>query len=91
MINTLMLSVPCKIVWNRDHVHVFLYAWHVLKAWRLCSMESTKDAKVKRAILNCLHTVMFMSIKPNETIKSFKARGKEMVVESFDNLQPCVA
>jgi hypothetical protein len=54
-------------------------------------MESTKDAKVKCAILNCLHTVMFMSIKPNETIKSFKARGKEMVVESFDNLQPYVA
>jgi hypothetical protein len=29
---------------------------------------------------------MFMSINPNETIDDFKAHGKEMVVESFDNL-----
>jgi len=35
--------------------------------------------------------VMFMSINPNETIDDFKARGWEMVVESFDNLQPNVA
>jgi hypothetical protein len=86
-----MLNVPCKIVWSQDHVQVFLYAWHVLKAWRLCSMESIKDAKMKRAILNRLYTVMFMSLNPNETITSLKARGREMVVESFDNLQPCVA
>jgi len=46
-----------------------------------------KDLKVKHAILDCLHTVMFTSINPNETIDYFKAHGKEMVVESFDNLQ----
>jgi hypothetical protein len=28
-----------------------------------------------------------MSINPYETIDDFKACGKEMVVESFDNLQ----
>jgi len=32
-----------------------------------------------------------MSINPNETIDNFKARGREMVVESFDNLQLGVA
>jgi len=35
--------------------------------------------------------VMFMSINPNETIDDFKACGKEMVVEIFDNLQSGVA
>ncbi len=84
-----MLGVPCKIVWSRNHVQVFLYAWHVLKAWHLCSME-IKDVEVKHAILDHLHTVMFISINLNETIESFKAHGREMVVESFDNLQPCV-
>ncbi len=34
--------------------------------------------------------VMFMSINLDETIDDFKACGKEMVVESFDNLQPSV-
>jgi methylthioribose-1-phosphate isomerase len=53
-------------------------------------MEKIKDLKVKHAILDRLHTVMFMSINPNETIDYFKAHGREMVVESFDNLQPSV-
>jgi hypothetical protein len=50
-------------------------------------MEKIKDLEVKRAILDHLHMVMFMSINPNETIDDFKACGKEMVVEIFDNLQ----
>jgi len=53
-------------------------------------MEKIKDPKVRRAILDHLHMVMFMSINPNETFESFKARGKEMMVESFDNLQHSV-
>ncbi len=72
-------------------VPIFLFAWHVLKAWRLCSMEKIKDLKVRRAVLDYFHTVMFMSINSYETIDDFKACGREMVVESFDNLQPCVA
>jgi hypothetical protein len=50
-------------------------------------MEKTKDSEVKRVVLDRLHMVMFMSINPNETIDDFKVRGREMVVESFDNLQ----
>ncbi len=46
---------------------------------------------VKHVILGHLHMVMFMSINPDETIDDFKACGKEMVVESFGNLQPSVA
>ncbi len=33
---------------------------------------------------------MFMSINLDETIDDFKAHGKEMVMESFDNLQPTI-
>jgi hypothetical protein len=53
-------------------------------------MEKIKDSEVKCVVLDHLHMVMFMSINPNEIIDDFKAHGREMVVESFDNLQPCV-
>jgi hypothetical protein len=53
-------------------------------------MEKIKDLEVKSVVLDCLHMVMFMSINPNETIDDFKAHGREMAVESFDNLQPGV-
>jgi hypothetical protein len=49
-------------------------------------MEKIKDPKVRCVIFD-----LFMSINLDETIKSFKAHGKEMVVENFDNLQPNVA
>jgi len=65
----------------------FLCAWHVLKAWRLHSMEKILDPKVKRALLDHLHMVMFMSINLNETIESFKVHGNEIPMESFHNLQ----
>ncbi len=55
----------------------------MLKAWHLCSMEKIKDLKVR-----CVIPELFMSINLDETVKSFKACGKEMVVEIFDNLQP---
>ncbi len=45
---------------------------------------------IGHTIFDRLHMVMFMSINLNETIDDFKVRGKEMVVESFDNLQPGV-
>ncbi len=80
-----------RIVWGQDLVSIFLYAWHVLKAWCLRSMEKIKDSKVRCVVLDCLHMVMFMSINPNETINDFKACGREVVVESFDNLQLSVA
>jgi len=53
-------------------------------------MEKIKDSKVRHVVLDHLHMVMFMFINPNETIDDFKARGREMVVGSFDNLQPNV-
>jgi hypothetical protein len=62
----------------------------VLKAWHLHSLEKIKDLKVMHVILDHLHMVMFISINPNETIDDFKACGREMVVKSFDTLQPSV-
>jgi hypothetical protein len=62
----------------------------VLKTWRLCSIKKIKDLEVRCAILDHLHMVMFMSTNLDETIDDFKALGKEMVVESFHNLQPNV-
>jgi len=44
-------------------------------------MEKIKHSKVRRAVLDHLHMVMFMSINPNEIIDDFKAHGKEMVVK----------
>jgi hypothetical protein len=48
-------------------------------------MEKIKDSDVRHAVLDHLHMVMFMSINPDETINDFKARGKELVIENFDN------
>jgi hypothetical protein len=91
MVSTLMLGVPWQDCMSQDHVLIFLCAWHVFKAWRLYSMEKIKDSNVRRVILDRLHMVMFMSINLDETIDDFKALGRKMVVESFDNLQPGVA
>jgi hypothetical protein len=77
-------------MWGQNLVPFFLCAWHVLEAWCLCSMEKIKDTKVRCAVLDHLHMVMFMFINPYETIDDFKAHGMEMVVGSFDNLQPSV-
>jgi hypothetical protein len=39
-------------------------------------MEKIKDLKVRHAILDHLHMVMFMSINPDETIDDFKTHGR---------------
>lgn len=64
-----------RIVWSRDNVPIFLYAWHVLKAWCLRSM--IKDKKMQLAIFYGLHEVMYMSINPYESIESFKDCGRK--------------
>jgi hypothetical protein len=55
------------------------------------SMEKIKDSEVMCVVFDRLYMVMFMSINPNETIDDFKAHGREMVVENFDNFQLSVA
>jgi len=48
-------------------------------------MEKIKDSDVRHAVLDRLHMVMFMSINLYETINDFEARGRELVMKSFDN------
>jgi hypothetical protein len=65
-------------------VPIFLYAWHVLKAWCLRPIEKIKDKKVRLAIFDGFHKVMYMSINPYENIESFKDCGRKKVVENFE-------
>jgi hypothetical protein len=51
-----------KIVWSKYKVPIFLYAWHVLKAWHLWSMEKIKNKEMWLVIYDDLHKVMYMSI-----------------------------
>jgi hypothetical protein len=54
-------------------------------------MEKIKALKVRCVVLDHLHTMMFMSINLDESIDGFKVGGREMVMESFNKLQPNVA
>ncbi len=77
-----------RIIWGDDQVPIYLCRWHVLKAWRLCSTEKIKDNKVRRAIVDDLHTVMYMPIEPSESIEAFITRGKNKIIESFTQHLP---
>jgi hypothetical protein len=46
-------------------------------------MEKIKDVEVKCVVLDCLHTMMFMSINLGKTIKYVMACGRENVMDTF--------
>jgi hypothetical protein len=35
------------VVWAIENIPIFLYAWHVLKAWHLHAMEKIKYVEVQ--------------------------------------------
>ncbi len=72
-----------SIVWGDNQVPIYLYAWHVLKAWDLHWMEKIKDSGVRCAILDDLHTIMHMPIEPGESIETFMTHGKKKIIDSF--------
>jgi hypothetical protein len=72
-----------KIVWGEDQMPIYFCAWHVLKAWRLCSMKKIKDNEVQHAILNNLHIVTYMPIQLDENIEAFMTCGKNKIIKSF--------
>jgi len=74
-------------VGRRSNVHLPLCVAR-FKAWHLHSMEKIKDNEMQCAILNDLHTVMYMPIKPSESIKSFMNRGKNKIIECFTQHLP---
>jgi len=55
-----------------DKVPIYLYCWHVLKAWRLRGTEKIKNVEVWCGILQDLHDVMYMSINHGKIIDDFK-------------------
>jgi hypothetical protein len=73
----------------KDQVPIYPCAWHVLKAWRLRSMEKIKDIEVKCALLDDLHIVMYMPSELGESIETFTNHGRNEVIEIFT--QPVVS
>jgi hypothetical protein len=51
-------------------------------------MEKIKDNELQHVILDDLHTVMYMPIKPNESIETFMTHGKNKIIESFTQHLP---
>jgi len=62
---------------------IHLYTCYILIAWCLHSMEKIKDNGVRHAILNDLHTIMYMPIELSENIETFMTHGRNKVIESF--------
>jgi hypothetical protein len=51
-------------------------------------MEKIKDNEVQCAILDDLHTIMYMPIEPNESIEAFMTHGRNKIIESFTQHLP---
>jgi len=47
-----------------------------------------KDNEMQHAILDYLHTIMYMPIEPGESIEAFMIRGKNKIIESFTQHLP---
>ncbi len=64
--------------------------WHMacFKVLCLYSMEKIKDNGVQHAILDNLHTVMYIPIEPNESIETFMTHGRNKIIESFTQHLP---
>jgi hypothetical protein len=48
-------------------------------------MEKIKDNEMRLAILDDLHTIMYMPIEPNESTEAFMTRGRNKIIESSIN------
>jgi hypothetical protein len=46
-------------------------------------MEKIKDNEMQHAILDNLHTIMYMPIEPSESIEAFMIHGKNNIIKSF--------
>ncbi len=75
-----------KIMWADNQMPIYLCAWHILKVWHLRSMEKIKDSEVRSAILDDLHTIMYMPIEPSESIETFMTRGRNKILKASPNI-----
>jgi hypothetical protein len=51
-------------------------------------MEKIKDNGVQRAMLDNLHTIMYMPIKLGENIEAFMTHGRNKIIENFTQHLP---
>jgi len=51
-------------------------------------MEKIKDNEIQLAILDDLHTAMYMPIELSESIETFMTCGRNKIVESFTQHLP---
>jgi hypothetical protein len=65
-------------------VPIYLCAWHVLKAWRVCALKKIKDVVVHKAIFNNFHVILYVMINLGKNNKDFKAHDKEKVMANFE-------
>jgi hypothetical protein len=72
-----------KIMWGDDQMPIYLYVWHVLKAWHFHLMEKIIDNGVQCVILDNFHTITYMPIEPGEIIEAFMIRGRNKIIENF--------
>jgi hypothetical protein len=73
---------------KKDKVPIFLYCWHVFKAWCLHGIEKIKDVEVQGAIFQDFHDLMYMSINHGKKFDDFKKRGKVVMKENFHKHKP---
>ncbi len=84
------IGILCMIrmVWGKDQVPIYFCAWHILKAWRLCSMEKIKDNGVWHVIYYDFQIIMYMLIEPGENIETFMICGRNKIIENFTQHLP---
>jgi len=51
-------------------------------------MEKIKNNEVWCAILDDLHTVIYMPIEPSESIEAFMTHGRNKIIENFTQYLP---
>jgi len=66
-----------------DKVPIYLFCWHVFKAWCLRGTERIKNVEAWGGILQDLHDVMYMSINHGKKIDDFKEHERVVVKESL--------
>lgn len=62
---------------------IYFCTWHILKVWRLWSMEKIKDNEVCHEIVDGFHAIIYMPIDLIENIDVFKFHGKNNIIESL--------
>jgi hypothetical protein len=77
-------------VGRRSNAHLPLRVARLkgLKAWLLHLTKKIKGNEVQHVILDDLHTIMYMPIKPSESTEAFMTHGRNKIIENFTQHLP---